>query len=136
MRCFSEIDHDRGIACGQTLAGTDVKRHTGPAPVGNLAAQSDKRFRLAVGVDTGFLPVARHSLPINRTRAVLPANHVLAQGFRCPGFQRTQHFELFITNRIGVCVDRWLHANRAQQLQRVVLHHVTQCAGVFVKRTA
>jgi hypothetical protein len=35
-----------------------------------------------------------------------------------------------------VRVDRWLHANRAQQLQRVVLHHVAQCAGGLVKGPA
>ena len=33
-------------------------------------------------------------------------------------------------------IDGRLHGNGAQQLQCVVLHHVAQCAGFFIKRTA
>jgi hypothetical protein len=35
-----------------------------------------------------------------------------------------------------VRVDGWLHANRAQQLQRMVLHHVAQGTGGLVERAA
>ena len=136
MRCGAKVDVDVRIAPGQPLAGADIKRHTGPAPVFNFAAQRHKGFASAVGLHTGFAAVAGHFPAIDAASGVLAANCMLAQGLRCPGFERAQHLAFFIANRVCCGIDRRLHANGAQQLQGMVLHHVAQSAGGVIKRAA
>ena len=136
VRCRAKVHHDAGVTASQAFAGADVKRHTGPAPVGNFRAQGDKGFGVALRADTGLLPIAWHLVAINRAGRVLAPHHVLRQRFLRPGLERTQHFELFVADGIGMRVNGRLHADGAQQLQRVVLHHVAQRAGGLVERTA
>ena len=124
------------LARCHALAGADVKRHASPAPVGDLGAQGDKGFGAAGGVDAFFFQVAWHGLAVHIARAVLATDHVLAQGLRRPAFEGAQHFEFFIADRIGMGIDGRFHGDGAQQLQRMVLHHVAQRAGGFVKAAA
>ena len=133
MRCGTEVHHDAGITSGQALAGTDVKRHPGPAPVGNLGAQGNKGFGLAMGTHPGLFTIARNCDATRRSLAVLAAHHVAGQAVRGPGLERTQHLELFVPDRVRMGINGRLHANGTQQLQRMVLHHVAQRAGGFVE---
>ena len=134
MRRGPEIDHDTRIAPGQALTGAYVKRHARPAPVGNLGAQGDKGFGVAVRVHAFFFAVARCRGTGADTRRILAAHHVAGQAFGRPGLERAQHLELFVTDGVGMRVYGRLHADGAQQLQGMVLHHIAQGAGGFVKR--
>ena len=136
VRCRAKVHLDVRVAAGQPLAGADVKRHASPAPVGDFGAQGHKGFGAAVRIHARFMAVTRHGLAFYRASRVLATHHMLAQGFRRPGFERTQDLELFIANGVSVGVDGRLHRHRAQQLQRMVLHHVAQRAGAVIKRTA
>ena len=49
VRCGPEIHFNVGVAPGQAFASADVKRHTGPAPVGYFGAQRHKSFGIAGG---------------------------------------------------------------------------------------
>ena len=129
-----EVDHDARVAPRQSLAGADVKRHAGPAPVGDLGAQGHKSFGLALRVHTRLFAVPGHCGATGCAFAVLPAHHIAGQRLRCPGFKGAQNFEFFIADRVGMGVDGRLHADGTQQLQGVVLHHVSQCPGGFIKR--
>ena len=136
VRCRPEVDHDACIPRRQAFAGAYVKRHAGPAPVGDFSAQGHKGFGLAVGRYAGLVRVRRHRCAVAAAADVLAAHHVLLQGLWGPGFEGAQDLELFVANRVGVGVDGRLHADGAEQLQGVVLHHVAQRAGVVVKSAA
>src|SRR5512140_1531997 len=136
MRRRPEIHHDSRIAACQALAGADVERHAGPAPVGDLGAHGHECLRRAARADTRFFAVARHRLAGDRAAGVLPANHVLAQCFPRPGLERAQDLELLVANGVGVRVDGRLHRDRAKQLQGMVLHHVAQRAGIVIEGAA
>ena len=83
-----EVDFNVGAAAGQPFAGANIKRHTRPAPVGNLAAQRDKGLGLAGITDTGLKAIAHVRCAVHATRTVLPAHHMLAQRLGCPPLQR------------------------------------------------
>ena len=133
VRGLTEVDFDVRLARGHAFAGTDVKRHASPTPVGNFGAQCDKGFGVARRVDALLIPVSGYGVAIHIACCILAADHVLAQCFGGPALEGAQHLELFVTDGVSVGVDGWLHRNRAQQLQRVVLHHVAHRTGAFVK---
>ena len=58
VRRLAEVDLDAGVARTQPLAGADVERHAGPAPVGDLGAQRNEGLGAALGVDAGLVAVA------------------------------------------------------------------------------
>ena len=136
VRCGAKIDLNVTFARGQTFACANVEGHASPTPIGNFCAQRYKGFGAAVGVDASFLVVAIDRLAMHIARAVLAAHYMLAQCFGGPRFEGAQDFEFLIANGVGMRIDGRLHGNGAQQLQCVVLHHVAQGAGVFIKRTA
>src|SRR3989344_3581975 len=136
VRHGAEVDDDVRVAPREALAGADVERHTRPAPVADLGPQRDKGFGGAAGGHAFFLRVAGHLRAVHVARRVLTANQVLADGLHAPGLERLQHLELFIADGVGAGVDGRLHADGAQQLQRVVLHHVAQGAGLVIERAA
>ena len=133
VRYRAEIDDDLRIAAGQPFTGTQVERHAGPAPVLHLGAQCDKSFAGAVRRYLGFIKVAADWLSVDRAGPVLAAHHIACNAFGGEGFQRAQHLEFFITDRIGVVGRWWFHRDHRQQLQRVVLDHVAHCASAVVK---
>src|ERR1700756_4713140 len=66
-----EIDGDFRDAAGHALAGTDVKRHVGPAPVIDQDFGGDKGLRVRIGFDAGFLTIPRCVLTIDFSLCVL-----------------------------------------------------------------
>ena len=129
----AEVDGDVCLARGQALAGADVERHARPAPIGDLGAQGDEGFGGAAGRHAVLVGIGAHALAGRGAGGILAAHHVPQQRGGCPRTQRTQHLELLIADGIGMGVDGRLHGDRAQQLQRVVLHHVAQRAGLVVE---
>ncbi|KAF5304308.1 hypothetical protein FQR65_LT08000 [Abscondita terminalis] len=136
MRHLAKVHHDRSLAPRQPLAGADEKGHTGPAPVADLGAQRNEGLRLAAGGHAGFLAVAGHVAAAELAGTVLAAHHVAVDALGRPALERAQHLELFVADRIGVGTHRRLHADGAQQLQRMVLHHVAQRAGLVIEGAA
>ncbi|MNS64767.1 hypothetical protein D3C72_979060 [compost metagenome] len=136
VRRGAEVDLDACVARGQPLAGADVEGHAGPAPVGDFGAQRHEGFGAAVGVHARLVAVALHALAVGRAGRVLAAHRVQAQALGRPGLEGAQHLELFVADGVGVRVDGRLHGHGAQQLQRVVLHHVAQRAGLVVEGAA
>ena len=131
-----EVDHDMGIAAGQAFAGADEKWHARPAPVGNFGAQGHKGLCGAARGNAAFLQITRNGLALARAGGILPPHHMLADGVGAPGLERLQHLEFLVANGVGAGVDGRLHANGAQQLQGMVLHHVAQGARLVVEGAA
>ena len=84
MRSGVELDRDFGHALGQLLAGADVKRHAGPAPVVDEESRGGVGIGLRVGIDAGLLPESGHVLAADARRPVLPGDGVAgtSSGFR------------------------------------------------------
>ncbi len=101
VRRGAEIHNDTGVTARQPLAGSNVKRDTGPAPIGDLGAQRDKGFGPAVGRNAGLVAVPWHGAAGNGSRGVLTSHHMLGQGLRRPRAQRAQHLEFFVADRVG-----------------------------------
>ena len=109
-----EIDFNVPLARCQAFACANVERHARPTPIGNLGSKGYKSFGTATGVDAGFFVVARYRLAVDIAWAVLAAHNVLVQGCSGPRFKGAQHFELFISNGIGMRIDGRLHGNGAK----------------------
>ena len=93
VRHRPEVDDDLRIARGQPLAGAQVERHAGPAPVLHLGAQRDE----------GLASAARRHLrpprdspapawPSTVPRAVLAAHHVARDALVVNGFSERSTF--------------------------------------------
>ena len=50
--------------------------------------------------------------------------------------QRAQHLQFLVAHAVGIERDRRVHRDQAQQLQHVVLQHVTQRAGFVIVAAA
>jgi hypothetical protein len=62
----------------------------------------------------------------------LSSDHVL----RVQGTDGLQHLRPFVPDRLAVQLDRWLHGQAAEDLEEMVLDHVTDRAGRVVEGTA
>ncbi len=102
MRGAAELDHDLRTALGETLAGADIKRDAGPAPVVDQELAGDKSLGLGCGADVGLFPVAGHLLVTQFSRRVLPANHGLGHHFQIEGADGLQDFQFFIAHGGGI----------------------------------
>ena len=138
MRRRAEVDHDVRIARRQALAGADVEGHAGPAPVCDLGAQRDEGLGAAArGSTPGSSQVARHALRRRRCRRVYWPRTTCwpsVSGVQGLSERSTLSFSSRIASACALIGGSI--ADRAQQLQRMVLHHVAQRAGLVVEGAA
>ena len=119
---LAERDRDDAGALGHALAGAQVERHAGPAPVVDLAAQRDER--LGVGVP-------RHARLVEV--AVVLTAHDLARLDRA---HRAEDLVLLLADRLRLERGRRLHRHEREHLEQVVDHHVAVRAGLLVEADA
>jgi len=130
-----EANGDLGVAHAHALAGAQVERHAGPAPIVDHHLQRHVGFGLALRRDVGLLAVTGQLLAPLLAGTVL-ATHGVLQGHFCrPWADGTDHFGLFTAYRIGAERGRRLHGHHRQQLEQVIGYHVTQGAGAVIERT-
>src|SRR5262245_33074156 len=72
--------------------------------------------------------VGTHPLhsPANPTGIVLPTDREQMHLVAVDRANRLQHIDLLVANLVGLERNRRLHGDQTEQLQQVVLHHVTQ----------
>ena len=132
-----ELDRDLGRALRQPLAGPEVERDAGPAPVVDLEPGGDERLRLRLGVDLRLLAVARHLLgrrpsPGRTGRGRRRPRDLVGRHRR----DRPQDLDLLVAQGVRLERRRRLHRDQAQQLEQVVLEDVADGAGLLVERAA
>ncbi|MNM47696.1 hypothetical protein D3C81_586680 [compost metagenome] len=130
VRRFLEVDDDLRQFLRHALAGAQVERHAGPAPVADVGTQGDKGFGVALGVGIGFFQVPRYRFAFAVAGDVLAAHHLSGQAFRADRRQGLEHFDLLVADAVGGQVGRRVHGDQAEQLQQVILDHVPQLAGL------
>ncbi|EFF48542.1 hypothetical protein XAUC_10850 [Xanthomonas citri pv. aurantifolii str. ICPB 10535] len=123
-----ERHHDAGGALGQTLAGAQVERHAGPAPVIDMRGDGDKGFHVAAFRRV----VGLRRLAVNAAGGVAAAHAVVRGVLGGHRAQGAQHLDLLIADAVGFQRGGRLHCYQAQQLQDMALHHVAQGAGAGV----
>ena len=126
-------DRDLGHLAGQALAGAQVERNPGPAPVGHVQAQR----RVGLGARVRRDPRPPRGSPGRACRRRLPARTGL--GPPSPGPRRSRggtiaSSTLTFSSRtpVGLERDRRLHRQQREQLEHVVLDEVAQRARVVV----
>ena len=107
---------------GHALAGAQVERHAGPAPVVDLAPQRDERLGLGVRAHARLVEVA-----------VVLAAHDLRRLDRA---QRAEDLVLLLADRPRLERGRRLHRHEREHLEEVVHDHVAVRAGLLVEADA
>ena len=120
---------DLGASPGHALAGADVERHPGPAPVLDVELQGDVGLGDRILRDVRLVPVGGHVAPLRGAGRILAAHRVLRRD-RLHGLG-----ELGLLGAHGLRVEgvRRLHGDHAEQLEHVVRHHVAQRPGRLVE---
>ena len=75
-RRAAESDGDFGLARAERLAGAQIERHAGPAPIIDRKPHGDIGFGHALRRDAGRRAVAGHVLAADAPGDVLAAHHV------------------------------------------------------------
>src|ERR1700722_1322540 len=121
-RRFAECDGDDALPLRQSLAGAQVERHPGPAPVIDRALQRDERLGVRLRVDARLVPVTGELASddvarCNRGHAAEDLVLLLADGHRLKGRGR-------------------LHRHEGENLKQVRNYHVAISANRLVKTHA
>lgn len=136
MSRLLELYDDSGAPRRQRLAGPDIKRYAGPAPIIDHQLECDIGLSCRIPHDVGGTPVCNHVPAIDSTSPVLAPRHVAAGILHAELMHGVQHLELLGAHGVGREAGRRLHRNERQKLEQVVLHHVAQRAGCFVELAA
>ncbi|MNO35632.1 hypothetical protein D3C76_256860 [compost metagenome] len=130
MRRLLEVNHNLRQLLRHALAGTQVERHPGPTPVADIGAQGHEGFGVALGIGVFFLQVTGHGLAFAVTGDVLASHYLSRQALAADRRQCLEYLDLLVANAVGRQVAGRVHGNQAEQLQQVVLDHVTQLPGL------
>src|ERR1700719_1890474 len=129
----AELDNDFSGAFGEAFAGAEIKGNAGPTPVVHQKLQGDESFGIGLGIDVGFLAIAREVLAVYITGAVLAANRVGEDFLGGERLNGVKDFGLLIADFIGVEGDGRLHGGHGEELEQVVGNHVAEGAGGFIE---
>src|SRR5271165_1262358 len=116
---LAKRDRNDSLSLGKPLAGAQVERYAGPAPVVDGASEGDEGFRVRIAGHALFRPVTR----------VLPADDI-------GGLDRqhaAKHLVLFLADGLGLQRCGSLHRHEAEDLEQVRDHHVPIGSGLLVK---
>ena len=136
MRHLAELDRDLGRPLGHPLAGPQVERHAGPAPVVDLEPSGDEGLRFGLFVHLGLRAVGRHGIPGHPPCPVLAPHDVSVDVRLRRRRDRPEDLQLLVAEGVRGECRRRLHRDEAHQLEQVVLEDVAGRAGLLVERAA
>ena len=130
MRYRLEGDGDLGIALRHAFSRAQIDRHTGPAPVVDLATDRDEG--LGIGGVAEFIGIALDALAIDLAGAVLAPHGETLDIRPDDGAQRLQDLDLLVADGAGLQHVRRLDGEEGEELHEMVLHHVAHMPGLVV----
>ena len=137
LRRLFEVNADLRGLLRELLAHADVEGHALPAPGVDEQTQRHVGLGLRLGIHAVFLTIPDTRDTIDTARRVLGADDICTHGLGADErAQRTDDLHLFIADGVGAEIGWRLHGHEAEELEEVVLHHVTQRAGGVVVATA
>src|SRR5437879_11006535 len=92
----TELNDDFCGALPQPLAGAEIKRDAGPAPVVDLQLHGDEGFRVGLGRNVRLAAIADDGYTVDDAWPVLSAHHAGEHIFRAEGLNSVQDFGLFV----------------------------------------
>src|SRR5437588_12989974 len=99
MRGAPEIDGNFGDAAAHALAGTNVKRHVGPAPVIDEDFGGDESFRRGIRLHRRLLAVSGNVLTVDLALSILPCNYTRRNGLGRVRAEGLQNIEVLVARR-------------------------------------
>ena len=121
-----------GAGFRQAFSDADEKRDARPAPVVHIEFHGDIGLGDGLGIHIELVAVGGNAFAIDRTGTVLGADDMLENIITRERAQRAEHLHLLVADRVGIKAGGWLHGGEAEELEKVVLHHVAEGAGFFV----
>src|SRR5688572_22042359 len=107
------------------LTGSQVERHTMPAPVVNEKFYGCKGLRIGFRIHTLLLAIARYFLTFHPTPRILTTHYALLNFIWCEPAHRMEDIYLPVADLIGPEADRRFHRHQAKQLKDMILNHIT-----------
>ena len=129
MRCLAEVYHDFSHLGRHLFSGTYIERNAAPPPVVNAYFHGNISFGTGIGSYVLLFTITG----LGRRRGILPTDNVLVQVFFCQGRERFIYFYHLVAEIIGIENCRRFHRGKRYQLNEVILYHITQCSGSFIK---
>ena len=120
-----EGDRDLGATLGHPLRRADEERNVGPAPVIDVYLERDISLGDRSLGHTIRLTVTRYGLAIDKALLVLGAHDVIEDIVTTQGTQGAQDLHFLIADRISAETRRRLHRGEGEELEEMVLNHVT-----------
>ena len=136
MRWPLKLQDHLGHARWQALAGADVERDAGPAPVVDVQPQRREGLGAGERINAGLLPVPRHELLPGPAAAVLAPDRDPGDVLRGGQADGLQQLDLLVPHGLGGERRRRLHQRQRQHLEDVVLEDVAGSARMLVEAAA
>ena len=121
---------------GRALAGAQIKRNVGPAPVVDEELHGDEGFGARIRRDHGLGTISRHAFIAYDTFAILSAHGASEHLFVGHGRNGLENLGLLVANDVGVEGNGRLHGGQRDELEDMVGHHVAQRSGLVVVTAA
>ena len=120
-----EGDGDLRASLGHALGGADEEGDAGPAPVVDVHLEGDISLRGGILGDSIGLAVTRHRLAVDEASGVLGADDMMEDIITTERSEGTQDLHLLVTDGIGTQAGRRLHCGQGEELQKMILDHVS-----------
>ena len=131
-RRFLEVDGNFRAGFRETLAHAQVNRHIGKAPVINVQAQRDEGFDHGGRIHVLLFAITGDRFSADGAGGILAA-HGPARYFRARhAAQRAHDLDFLIADGVRAQVGGRFHADEAEELQKMILHHVAQSTRALV----
>ena len=132
MGNIAETNGYFGDLSRHAFAGSQVKGDTLPAPIVHEQLYSGEGFDIGARGDARLFAISDGVGAVYPAGGVLPARRVLVDRVFVDRTQGMEHIHFLATDIIGVVGHRRFHGDQTQNQHQVILHHVTQRAGVLV----
>ena len=130
VRYGAKLNDNLGDALRQALAGAQIERYVGPAPIVDVGLERHERFGARLMAD--LIGKALDDASIYGARRILAAHDTGRDVAAAHDAQAAQHLDLLVAHGIGGESLRRLDGRQAQELDQMVLHHVAQGPGGIV----
>ena len=131
-----KADRDLGRSALHILAGAQVERHAGPAPIVDVQLAGNESLGRRIRRHIRFWRYARTCLPSTVPASYWPRTASVSACAGSIGLMACNDFGFLGADSIGIERDRRLHRRHRQKLEHMVRHHVAQRAGLLVELAA
>ena len=116
----------------ECFPGAQIEGHAVPAPVFHETFECDIGFGFGIGMNSVLAAISWDRRAMGCPFTVLGSNGDVFNILIGNRPETAEDFHFRVAHHIRIERVGGLHRHQAEELQHVILHHVTQCAGFFV----